>query len=307
MEILDLFYTKFAPIALFIIMVGLGISLTLTDLKRVFIYPKAATIGVIGQFIMLPVVAFALVEIFNPIGVIAVGIILLASSPSGVTSNTYTFAARGDVALSVTLTAISSLVTVFTIPFYAWLAMNLYMDEAVRPDVPVMQMVKSLAMMTVLPVTLGMLVRHFKEGFALRWIETIRKAALVMLVILIVGSIIISLKSVWDYFMDAAVVACLLNLITMSVAFGVSRFFGLNNAQVICLTYEVGVHNLGLALTVALAILQQPVMGLTALIYGIFAKTTSFLFMFYALKYMNNGKESAEENTNKLATETMDP
>lgn len=284
MEILDLFYTKFSPMALFVIMVGLGISLTLDDLKRVFVFPKAVTIGAVGQFIMLPVLAFMLVEIFEPIGVIAVGIILLASSPSGVTSNTYTFAARGDVALSVTLTAISSIITVFTIPFYAWFAMQLYMDAGTRPDVPALQMMRSLAMMTVLPVTTGMLIRHFQEEFALRWIETIRKAALIALIILIVGSIIISLQSVWEYFMDAAVVACLLNVISMSIAFGAARYFGLKNTQVVCLTYEVGVHNLALVLTVTLAILHQPIMGLTALIYGIFAKTTSLLFMFYARK-----------------------
>jgi len=288
MEFLDLFYTKLSPFLLFVMMVGLGLSLTVADLKRVFAYPKAATLGVVAQFIFLPLLAFGLVELIEPIAVVAVGIILLASLPSGITSNTYTFAARGDVALSVTLTAISSLVTVLTIPFYTWFSMELYMEASVRPDVPALTMMRSLAIMTVLPVTLGMLIRYFKEAFALRWIETVRKAAFICLIVIIVGSVILSLKSVQEYFMEAALISFLLNAVAMTAAFFAARLFRLSNAQVICLTYEVGVHNLAVALTISLVILHEPVMGLTALIYGIFAKITSLLFMLYARKLTAN-------------------
>jgi BASS family bile acid:Na+ symporter len=291
MDILDVFYTTFTPIALFILMVGLGLSLTIPDLKRVFLFPKAATIGIVGQFLLLPLLAFALVEIFSPPALIAVGLILIAASPSGVTSNTYTFAARGDVALSVTLTAISSLITVFSLPLLAWLALNRYLDESIRPDVNALAMMESLVKMTLIPIVTGMLIRHFQEQFVLRWLETVRKVALVVLVVLIVGSVIVSLNSVAEYFMDAALVAFLLNAIAMTTAFLAARYFKLNDAQVICITYEIGVQNLALALTIALAVLKEPVIGLACLIYGIFAKLASLGFMFYA---RNLTKESVE-------------
>lgn len=296
METINLFFTKISPVMIFIIMIGLGLSLTVADLKRVVVFPKAALIGFTGQLIMLPALAFALVELFNPLPVVAVGLIVLAACPGGVTSNTYVFAARGDIALSVTLTAISSMITVFTIPLFITIAAGLYLDTEIRADLSFLSMMKSLALMTMVPVLIGMAVRHYRTAFALRCIEPVRKLALFFIIVLLGGSIILSLRSVWDTFMDAALIACLLNVITMSIGYGAARLFRLTNAQVVSITYEIGVQNLSLALTVSLAILQQPVMALTALIYGIFMKITAIGFLFYARKLT-----SEAEDTNEVA------
>ena len=142
MDIVQFFYVEVIPIGLWLIMFGLGMSLTLGDIKHVFVDVKAATIGLAGQLILLPALGFLLVEILSPAPAIAVGLIILTACPGGVTSNAYVFASRGDLALSVSLTGISSFITVFTIPIWTFLALDLYYTQGSIPEIPVLDMVK---------------------------------------------------------------------------------------------------------------------------------------------------------------------
>ena len=153
MSLADFLYTVAIPVALATVMLGMGLSLTLEDLKRVVLYPKAVGTGLLGQLILLPLLAFVLATMLAPNPAIAAGAIMLAACPGGVTSNAYTFAARADVALSVTLTAIESIITIFTIPLFAYLALSFYFDQATAPDVPAVGMIRQLAIITAIPIT----------------------------------------------------------------------------------------------------------------------------------------------------------
>ncbi len=297
MEIIELIYTEIIPAGLFIIMIGMGLSLTLGDIRRVIVYPRAASIGLIGQLVFLPLLAFLLIFLLQPAPVVAIGIVILAACPGGITSNAYVFASRGDVALSVTLTAISSFVTVFTIPLYTTLATGMYLDTGITPDLDATAMMLKLAQLTILPITIGMIIRAWQPEFAKRSVEVTRIIALVFLVVLIGGSTLLSMDEVLVYFMDAALIAFLLNIITMVTAFGVARLFRLENTQVVSITFEIGVQNLALAMTVALAIMQEPLMGMTALIYGIFMKMTALGFLVYARKLTRDQEELSVART----------
>lgn len=268
------------------IMAGLGLTLSIKDIVRVIVMPKAVLIGLAGQLLLLPLLAFALVEIFSPPPVIAIGLILLAACPGGITSNGYVFASRGDVALSVTMTTISSLVIVVTMPLLAYAALNLYSDSAVIVELPILDLMSKLALLTLLPIALGMLTRALWPWFADKMVEPVRKMAITILIIVIVGNTIISFDTVMSNFLTAGLVAMLLNVISMSAGYGIARLARLPPQQVISITYEVGVQNISLVLTLALAILAMPDYSVTALVYGLFMKITALSFLAFSKKIL---------------------
>ncbi|MGB3636992.1 MAG: bile acid:sodium symporter [Rivularia sp. (in: cyanobacteria)] len=162
--------TVFLPLALFIIMLGMGLGLTLNDFKRVFIQSKAVILGLIAQLIVLPTIGFLLATIFPLSPELAVGVMILAACPGGPTSNMVSYLVRGNVALSITLTAISSLITVFTIPIVVNLAMQKFMGEAIALQLPFLKTLIQIAVITFIPVALGMLLHRYAPQFAaLRW------------------------------------------------------------------------------------------------------------------------------------------
>jgi BASS family bile acid:Na+ symporter len=282
MDFIDLFYTKVIPAGIIMMMAGMGLSLTLDDLRKIFLFPRAFAIGVVGQLVLIPLVAYLLVYLLDPAPAVAVGILILSACPGGATSNGYTFASRGDVALSIALTAVVSCVTVFTIPLVTSVSLNMFMGEDATASLPVLNMMRTLAMMTIIPVCLGMVFRAYKDELAQRLIEPLRSAALWFLVIIIGGSALISLKDIWSNLLEAGLIAMLLNVICMSSGYFIARKFNLPLPRVITITYEIGVQNLSLALTVAMTILKMPELGLTALVYGIFMKLSAISFMVYA-------------------------
>src|SRR5690554_1853524 len=175
------------PLALFIIMLGVGLSLVLDDFKRVVIYPKAVVVGLVNQLILLPLVAFGLAKLFGLSPMMAVGLMLIACCTGGVTSNLITYVARGDAALSITLTAISGVVVVVTIPLILVFSMDYFMGETQAVAVPIGQTIGQIAGVTILPVTLGMLIRRFKPGFALRMERPARIGSTVIFVLILAG------------------------------------------------------------------------------------------------------------------------
>ena len=195
MELRNLFFTIIVPSGLFTIMAGLGLTLSVRDLLRVVVMPKAVLLGLAGQLILLPLLAFALAEIFQPAPVIAIGLIILAACPGGITSNAYVFAARGDVALSVTMTSISSLLTAFTMPLLTYLALLRYSEAGVMVYLPFMDIMRTLALLTVFPVVLGMVTRALWPGFAKKMVEPVRKLAIAVLVMIIIGNTVVSLDT----------------------------------------------------------------------------------------------------------------
>lgn len=287
-----LFQTVIIPFGLFLVMMGLGLTLSMDDILRVIIMPKAVLTGLAGQLILLPLVAFGLAFVMNPAPVIAIGLILLAACPGGITSNAYVFASRGDIALSVTLTTVASLFTVFTMPLLAWLALDTFAEGGAILEVPVGNMMRSLAQLTILPIGLGMAFRKFKPAFAERMVEPVRKMALGILILVIITNTYFSIDTLKQYMLQAGVAALLLNVVCMSMGYGLTRIAKLNVDQTISITYEVGLQNLSLALVLANTLLGVPDYAAVTLIYGFFMKFTALSFMAYAKKL--KGIEKAE-------------
>ena len=289
-----LFQTIIIPFGLFLIMMGLGLTLSIDDILRVIIMPKAALIGLTGQLILLPAVAFLLAYSLNTAPVIAIGLVLLSACPGGITSNAYVFASRGDIALSVTLTTIASLFTVFTMPLIVWIGLTVFADSSDIVDVPVSGMMRSLAQLTILPIIIGMVIRKFKPAFAVKMVEPVRKMAIAILIMVIITNTWFSIETLKLYIVQAGVAALLLNVICMSMGYGMSRLGKLNTDQTISITYEVGLQNLSLALVLANTILGMPDYAAVTLIYGFFMKISALSFMAYAKKLKGIAKTENE-------------
>jgi BASS family bile acid:Na+ symporter len=279
-----LFQTIIIPFGLFMVMMGLGLTLSVDDILRVIVMPKAILVGLAGQLILLPVVAFALTFLMNPAPVIAIGLLLLAACPGGITSNAYVFASRGDIALSVSLTTIASLFTVFTMPLIAWIALTMFAEGSDMLEVPVGNMMRSLAQLTILPIAIGMLTRKYLPDFAQRMVEPVRKMAIGILIMVIITNTWFSIDTLKQYFVQAGVAAFVLNITCMTLGYGLARLFRLNTDQTISITYEIGLQNLSLALVLANTLLGVPDYAAVTLIYGFFMKFTALSFMAYARK-----------------------
>jgi len=291
-----LFQTIIIPFGLFLIMMGLGLTLSIDDILRVIIMPKAVLIGLTGQLILLPAVAFLLAFSLNTAPVIAIGLVLLSACPGGITSNAYVFASRGDIALSVTLTTIASLFTVFTMPLIVWIGLTVFADSSDIVDVPVSGMMRSLAQLTILPIIFGMVIRKFKPDFAVKMVEPVRKMAIAILIMVIITNTWFSIETLKLYIVQAGIAALLLNVICMSMGYGMSKLARLNTDQTISITYEVGLQNLSLALVLANTILGMPDYAAVTLIYGFFMKFTALSFIAYAKKLKGiaeTGKKAA--------------
>jgi len=289
-----LFQTIIIPFGLFLVMMGLGLTLSVDDILRVIIMPKAVLTGLVGQLVLLPLVAFGLAFLLNPAPVIAIGLILLAACPGGITSNAYVFASRGDIALSVTLTTVASLFTVVTMPLLAWLALSTFAGESEMLEVPVGNMMRSLAQMTVLPIAIGMSIRKFKPVFAEKMVEPVRKMAIAILIMVIITNTYFSIDTLKQYFLQAGMVALILNVTCMTMGYGLTRLAKLNVDQTISITYEVGLQNLSLALVLANTLLGVPDYAAVTLIYGFFMKFTALSFMAYARKLKGLEKATGE-------------
>ena len=279
MSLADFLYTVVIPVALATVMLGMGLSLTLEDLRRVVVYPKAVSTGLVGQLLLLPLLAFVLATLLAPNAAIAAGAIMLAACPGGVTSNAYTFAARADVALSVTLTAIESIVTIFTIPLFAFLALSFYFDQGTAPDVPAGAMIRQLAMITLIPISGGMLFRAFQPALAARLVEMLRTVTVYVLALLILAAAFASRQDVVDNFVEAGLLVVALNLLSMAMGYGLARVTGLPVRQQITLVYEVGVQNISLALLVTLTLLENPPLAITSLLYAVVMPVTALVFL----------------------------
>lgn len=276
---LELVFTVILPIGLVLVMAGMGLSLTPNDLKRVFVFPRAGLIGLGGQLLMVPAIAFVLIAIYQPPPAIAIGAVLMAACPGGITSNGYTFASRGDAALSVTLTAISSAVTVFTMPLLIYIALQMFSVNGEKVAMSISQVMGTLFLLAVLPVGSGMLVRYRWPEFTLRLIEPMRNVTLGMLILIIVISVVTGWSTIRENFADTALVAFSLNIIAMGLGHTIARLARLPEDQVIAITFEIGIQNLSLALTVAMVLLERPDIAAFALVYALSAKLTSISYV----------------------------
>lgn len=280
MEIVEIAFTRLIPPMLFLMMFGMGVSLTLADFRRVIRQPRAALIGLAGQLLLLPALAFGLVLIFQPPPAVAAGALLLAACPGGITSNGYSFVGRGDVGLSVTLTAVTSIVTIATIPLIVWFALGYFLGESEAPELPVLNILKALISLTALPIGLGMIVRHRWPDWAGGKTEFMRWVSFALLLVVITTTTLSSLESLAANLPSAGLLALTLNLSSMAAGFGAARLARLPDAQVRTITFEVGVQNLSLAALIAVTVLGRGELAILAVVYALVMKTTALVLLF---------------------------
>jgi BASS family bile acid:Na+ symporter len=265
------------PLALFIIMLGMGLGLTLKDFQRVWVEPKAMVLGLLAQLVMLPLVGFGLAWIFPLSPELAVGVMILAACPGGPTSNLITYLVRGNVALSISLTAISSLVTIVTIPLVVNLAMQQFMGSTVALRLPFGTTVLQIAVITVIPVALGMAIHHWAPPLAARVEKVVKWLSLGFLGLIIAGLLVKERANVVDFFMQVGVVTLVLNVVTMALGYGLARVSRLPEPSAKTIAVEVGIQNGTLAIAIASAptLLNMPTLAIPAAIYSLLMFVTS--------------------------------
>lgn len=255
------------PIALAIIMFGLGLDLTPRDFARVGKHPKAVIIALVCQLLLLPAVCFGLVLLFDLPPLLGIGMMLLAASPGGTTANLYSHLFRGDVALNITLTAINSVIAVFTLPLITSLAISYY-DRSDAVSMPFLEVVKVFVLILV-PVGLGMLVRARAAGFAERMDRPVRIASAAILAILVIGIMVDQRDDVLDYLARVGLAAALFCLISLAIGYAVPRALGIRDGQAIASSFEIGVHNATLAIYVAVEVLDSVEISIPGAVYGV--------------------------------------
>lgn len=273
----------FLPLALFIIMLGMGLSLTLEDFKRVVIYPKAVIIGLVAQLIMLPILGFGIASVFPLDPQLAVGVMILAACPGGPTSNMITFLAGGDFALSVTLTAISSLVTVFTIPLVVNLSMQRFLGEGTTLQLPFLNTVLQIAVITLLPVAIGMIAKRYAPGLADKADKPVKWLSLFFLAVVITGVLLRERNNVISYVIDVGWATLVLNVVTMALGFAIATLTQLGEKRATAITVEVGIQNGTLAIAIASTptLLNTPTMAIPAAIYSLLMFATGAGFAWW--------------------------
>jgi len=261
--------TVLLPASLFIIMLGLGLSLQIADFRRILAYPKAIFIGLTNQMILLPLIGYGIAAGLNLSPELAVGLMILAACPGGVTSNLFSHLANADTALSVTLTAISSIVSIITIPLIINFGLIQFMDEGQKIQLPVMQTIAQIMVITIIPIALGMLIRNRKPKVASKAEKTVKIASGIILFIIILGLIWTERKQMPSYFMQVGIAAGLLNIITMILGFYTAKIGRLRMPQTITIALESGLQNGTLGIVIALSILSNSEMSIPAAVYSL--------------------------------------
>lgn len=277
----SIFSQLILPISLFIIMFGMGLSLERQDFARVAKYPKAVTIGLLGQMVLLPAVGFVIAGWLLAAPALAVGLVLLAACPGGTTSNLIAYHARGDLALSVTLTAITSVLTIITIPIVVGLALSTFKDTAVPIELPVTRMMLTLFLITLLPIFLGMLVRAIRTQIAQRLEPKISAFGAIFLGVLIIIILYQQGDSLLGQLTSAGPSALLLNVVMMTIGFVLAVWFNLNDRQRASITVEVGIQNSTLAILIASTVLDNGTMALPAAMYSLAMYLTGGSFIIW--------------------------
>ena len=272
------------PLALAFIMFVLGLGLTGSDFLRVVKQPRDFFVGAFSQIILLPIIAFILVKIWPIAPELAIGVMIIAAAPGGVTSNLLTSLAKGDVALSISLTAIISLLCVITIPFIVLTSVGLLSDSSITQDISLFSMSRDMFLIVTMPVILGMLIRSFASGAALKFEPIAKKISIVLFVLVLLGAIAAERENVISYFAQAGLITFVLNVVMMIVAYCVAKLLASGMKQKKCITIECGLQNGTLAIFVATSIFGGGMYVIPAATYSLIMFATSLIFVYLVRK-----------------------
>ncbi|WP_298513319.1 bile acid:sodium symporter family protein [uncultured Kordia sp.] len=270
------------PLSLAIIMFGMGMTLVPKDFTRITKYPKAAFIGIINQLVLLPIIGFSLAIVFELNATMAIGLMILAAAPGGPTSNLITQICRGNIALSVTLTAIVSFATILTIPLILTYALDYFGgDSSVIKELPVLDIILQVLVIIVIPISIGMFVRRSKPEFATRMESPMRKASTVIFVLIFAAIVIAKWEFLGNAMKQVGLVTLLLNIATMALGYFTARLFKLNLKDSITITVESGIQNGTLAIVIATTVLDNLDMAIPIVAYSIWMFVTGSILMWY--------------------------
>ena len=261
-------FTVFMPVALALVMFGLGLTLTVADFNRVLKYPKATAVALTCQLVVLPAVCFGLVHAFDLHGALAVGMMLLVASPGGITANLLSHLAGGDVALNITLTAINSLLATFALPVVVGLATWRFMGDEASIGLQFGKFVQVLAVVLI-PVAIGVLARHRFSAWADRMGQPVKIGSAVVLALVILAAVAQAFDVLTANMGRLGGIALLLSMASLTIGYLVPRLFRVSRRQSIASAMEIGIHNVSVAIIVAVSVIGNEVMAVPAAVYGV--------------------------------------
>jgi len=278
--------TKIAPISLALIMLGLGMSLTIQDFLRVIKIPKDFLVGFICQLILLPIVAFVLIKLLNTPAELAIGVMLIAAAPGGVTSNILTKFAKGDVALSISLTAIISLISIISVPFIVFNSIDFFEINNVSKDISMLGIALKMFFVVTVPVIIGMMIKHFAKDFVTNKALIIQRISVFLFVLVFIAIYIEEWENIVSFIARAGLIALILNITMMIIGFYAAKFFASGAAQQRCISLECGLQNGTLAAFVGTQIFDASSMVfiVPAAAYALIMMATSIFFIFIIKK-----------------------
>ena len=273
--------TNILPLALAFIMLTLGLGLTGQDFIRVIKQPKDFLIGLLSQIIFLPIIAFIIIKIWPISPELAIGVMIIASAPGGVTSNILTSLARGDVALSISLTAVISLLSVLTVPFVVLTSVDLLGLNNITENISLLSMAIQMFLIVAAPTFLGMIIRKYANNFTLKFEPTAKKISVALFIIVLIGAILSEKENLVNYFAQAGLITLLLNILMMILAYNLAKIFGSGSQQKKAISIECGLQNGTLAIFVGTVLFGGGVYIIPAATYSLIMFLTSILFVFF--------------------------
>ena len=278
--------TNIAPIALALIMLGLGLGLTIKDFKRVLTTPKDFLVGIVCQLILLPIIAYLIILVLSLPIEIALGLMIIASAPGGVTSNVLTKFANGDVALSISLTAVGSLISIISVPFIVFTSADLLNVTEMSKEITMTGIAIKMALVVTVPVIFGMIIRFFADNFISSNLKMINKITGLLFIIVFIAVWVEERENIFSYLAQAGTAVLALNIIMMILAFYIAKFFASGIPQKKCISLECGLQNGTLAVFVATQIFDNVAYVVPTAAYALIMYITGFIFI-YLLRNKN--------------------
>lgn len=276
--------TIILAISLIIIMFGMGLSLVKDDFIRLIQNPRAIIVGLVNQIILLPIIAFVLISLFDVGTDIAIGVMILAACPGGPTSNLITYLAKGDAGLSISLTTANSLITIFTIPFVIDFALNHFLDANEMVQIDKLQTVIQIFAIVIIPVSLGMALKRAKPAFADKMNKPVKIASAAVLFLVIIGLVLKKKEDLIPYLQMAGITTLALNIITMLVGFATAKLARLNLVQSLTISVESGIQNGTMAIAIASGILMNDNYAIAPAVYSLIMFLTGGIIIAIGIK-----------------------
>ena len=274
--------TKIAPIILALIMLGLGLGLKFEDFTRVFKAPKDFIVGFISQLIILPIVAYLLIIILKTPPEIAIGVMIIAAAPGGVTSNILTKFANGDVALSISLTAVISLISIISVPLIIFTSADLFGITNISENISMTGIALKMVLVVTVPVILGMIIRKFADSFVASKVEIFNKLNIVLFIIFFIAAFYEERENLISFIMQAGLIALILNITMMIIAYYLAKTFASGIKQRKCIALECGLQNGSLAVFVSTQIFGSDILyAIPTGAYALIMYITGFVFVYF--------------------------